>query len=347
MPDLREDVHSSVEDSDSDSDSDSDADVTASAVPPRVFTPVSRSSSHHSVLCDSPVPMMCSELALMSTFSSDTDPDLTDVQRKLQPLPAPVSPVSASRSLEIFLAYDILLLDSAADQPQLAVPLLPLPGDLQLLADAAHERLPASAHHSPSLEPSSSVVPPPPPQDLSREGPFDPYCAAADTGDIPLIPAGLPGCQYQMTSYDSSEVADVDPAYGLQLDHPRFLEYVGTPESARLLTRAPGHWVQTMDKDICVAAALQLQREAGLMTSNLQVLGQFVTSLNRISSEMMRFAFGVFPSDAVDAILLVPRPHRANGLRRPPRGPIVPGPLPLSACNNCRQCLDCFPELSK
>ena len=194
VPDLREDVHSSVEDSDSDSDSDSDADVTASAVPPRVFTPVSHSSSHHSVLRDSPVTMMCSEPVLMSMFSNDTDPDLADVQRKLQPLPAPVSTVSASRSLENFLAYDIMLLDSAADLPQLAVPLLPLPGDLQLLADAAHELLPASAHHSPSLEPSSSVVPPPPPpQDLSREGLFDPYCAAADTGDVPLIPAGLPG----------------------------------------------------------------------------------------------------------------------------------------------------------
>ena len=40
-----------------------------------------------------------------------------------------------------------------------------------------------------------------------------------------------------MTSYDRAEVADVDPVYGLQLHHPRFLEYVGAPESARLLTR--------------------------------------------------------------------------------------------------------------
>ena len=62
-----------------------------------------------------------------------------------------------------------------------------------------------------------------PPQDLSQEGPFDPYCAVADTGEVPLIPVGLPGCQYRMTSYDSAEVADVDPAYRLQLHHPRFL----------------------------------------------------------------------------------------------------------------------------
>ena len=202
-----------------------------------------------------------------------------------------------------------------------------------------------SAHHSPSPEPSSSVVCPR--QDLSREGP---YCAADDTGDVPLVPAGLPGCRYRMTSCDSAEVADVDPAYGLQLHHPRFLEYVGAPESVRLLTRTPEHWVHTMDRDVAVAAALQLQRHSGLMSSNLQVLGKFVTSLNRMSSEVVRLTFGaeVFPSDAVNAISPVPRVHRAAeymagmGVWRPPRGPAVCGPLPSTTCNNCRQCLDCF-----
>ena len=69
-----------------------------------------------------------------------------------------------------------------------------------------------------------------------------------------------------------------------------------------------------MDRGDAVAAALQLQHDAGLMTSNLQVLGQFVTSLNHLSSEVMRLAFGkeVFPSDAVDASLLVPHVPRAT-----------------------------------
>ena len=74
----------------------------------RVFTPpgdpvsppASRSSSRHSLHRNSPVPMLSSEPAVMSSFSSDMDPDLTDVLRKLQPLPAPVSPVSASQSME-------------------------------------------------------------------------------------------------------------------------------------------------------------------------------------------------------------------------------------------------------
>ena len=125
--------------------------------------------------------------------------------------------------------------------------------------------------------------------DLSREGPFDPYCAPAGTGDIPLTPMDLPGYRYRMTSYESAEVAHVDPVYGLQLHHPRFLEFVGAPESARFLTRTPSHWVATLDRDNAVSAALQLQHNAGLMSSNLQVLGQFVTSLNRISSEKSPF----------------------------------------------------------
>ena len=47
-----------------------------------------------------------------------------------------------------------------------------------------------------------------------------------------------------------------------------------------------------MDREEAVSAALQLQHDAGLMMTNLQVLGQFMTSLNRISSEVMQLAFG-------------------------------------------------------
>ena len=39
-----------------------------------------------------------------------------------------------------------------------------------------------------------------------------------------------------------------------------------------------------MNRDQAISAALQLQRDIGLIMSNLQVLGQFVTSLNRMSS---------------------------------------------------------------
>ena len=133
----------------------------------------------------------------------------------------------------------------------------------------------------------------------------------------------------------------------MQLHHPRFLKCVGAPESARLLTRSPSHWVANLDRDNAVWAALQLQ--------HLQVLGQFVTSLNRMSSEVMRLAFGEesFPLDAMNAISPVPQAHRAAhymasmGLWRSLGGPCDPGPLPMSACDNCRNCADCFPELER
>ena len=68
----------------------------------------------------------------------------------------------------------------------------------------------------------------------------------------------------------------------------------------------------------------------------------------------MRLAFGpeLFPSEAVNVVAPVPRVHRtathmsAMGLRRPPVGPGVPGPMPVSYCNNCLNCQNCFPEKS-
>ena len=132
-------------------------------------------------------------------------------------------------SLDSLLAYNISLLENATD---LAPPLVPLPGDLQLLADTALEQRLELTPLSPRPGPSSSIVPPMP--DLSWDGPFDPYCAPADTGVPPLTPPDMPCCRYRMTSYESAEVADVDPAYGLQ-HHPCFLEFVGWPGGSRTI----------------------------------------------------------------------------------------------------------------
>ena len=46
-----------------------------------------------------------------------------------------------------------------------------------------------------------------------------------------------------MTSYDVEHSGpDFTPAYGVQLHDLRLLEYVGAPESARLLSRSPEYW---------------------------------------------------------------------------------------------------------
>ena len=62
-----------------------------------------------------------------------------------------------------------------------------------------------------------------------------------------------------------------------------------------------------MRREKTLAAALQLPHDAGLIMSNIQVLGQFVTSLNWMASEIMRVAFDwePFPSEAVLLFVLL------------------------------------------
>ena len=201
----------------------------------------------------------------------------------------PDSPATMDQYLSV--EGDLLLGDTA---DLLLLSLLPLP--------VTDDSVPGSYVVSPAGEPvvvTSDVMP-----DLSREGPFDVHQDALESGATPQTLESIPGCQYRMTSYDDADRCDLDPAYGFHLHDPRLLEYVGAPESARLLSRAPDYWLHHMGRDRAIAAALQLQHDAGLIMSNLQVLGQFVTSLNRMSSEVMQLAFAdePFPSEVVQAV---------------------------------------------
>ena len=165
----------------------------------------------------------------------------------------------------------------------------------------------------------------------------------------------LQGCQYRMTYDEDNNSSEFDPAYGIHVHDPRLLEYVGAPESARLLSRRPEYWLHHMGHKKTLSAALQLQHDAGLILSNIQVLQQFVTSLNRMSSEVMRVAFDrePFPSEVVLTVAPTHRVRRAAhymaamGLWRPPSTQGIHGPLPWSSCNACMSCADCFPDLPK
>ena len=120
--------------------------------------------------------------------------------------------------------------------------------------------------------------------DKSWEGPFDVHQDRSASGASPRVLDGMQGCQYRMASYDERNGGPhFSPAYGIQLHNPRLLEYVGAPESARLLSRSPEYWLHHLGHEKTLAAALQLQHDAGLILSNVQVLQQFVTSLNRTS----------------------------------------------------------------
>ena len=151
-------------------------------------------------------------------------------------------------------------------------------------------------------------------EDVTREGPFDAVASPMDTEDSPLVTTGLLGCPYRITSYTGPALSDMKPAFGLQLHHPRFLEFIGALESALLLYHSPSFWVDQLGEECAMAVAVNLQRDAGLMMSNLQILSQFVTSLHRMSSEMMSIGIGsvVFPADEIADLSTAPRATRAT-----------------------------------
>ena len=88
-----------------------------------------------------------------------------------------------------------------------------------------------------------------------------------------------------------------------------------------------------LGEECAMASAVNLQRDAGLMMSNIQILPQFVTSLHRMSSEMMSIGVGhvVFPAEEVAKLSMTLRAQRAAkymtamGLWRPPSRPVLLG----------------------
>ena len=171
--------------------------------------------------------------------------------------------------------------------------------------------------------------------DWSRE--FDIHqdhpCSVAS----PQLVQDTQGCLFRMTSYDvESDGPNFAPEHGVQVHDPRLLEYVGAPESARQTSRNPEYWVHHMGREKVLSAALQLQHDAGLILSNVQVLQQLVTSLNRTSSDMLLAVHGrqPFPSSAIQQVMPSYRVCRAAhymmamGLWRPPVDTGIRTPLP-------------------
>ena len=190
--------------------------------------------------------------------------------------------------------------------------------------------------------------------DLSREGPFDIHQDRPHSGASPRLLQGTHGCPFWMTSYDEENSGpDFTPAYGVQLHDPRLLKYVGAPESARLLSRSPEYWVHHMGREKTLSAVLQLQHDAGLILSNVQVLQQLVTALNRTSSDVLRAVHGrrSIPTSAMHQVMPSYRVRRAAhymtamGLLWPPIAQEIRGPLPLATCNACISCSDWFPDV--
>ena len=142
-------------------------------------------------------------------------------------------------------------------------------------------------------------------------------------------------------------------SYDEENSGPDFTHMVSSSMSARLLSRSPEYWVHHMGWEKALSASLQLQHDAGLILSNVQVLQQLVTALNRTSSDVLRAVHGrrPFPTNAMQQVMPSYRVRRAAhymtamGLWRSPAAPEIRGPRPLATCNACMSCSDCFPDV--
>ena len=113
-----------------------------------------------------------------------------------------------------------------SDAPAMTFPVYPLPSGLAVLPVSSRSAQTVLAWGV-SLHQDKWSTGVPRTCAVSREGLFDAYCSPMDTGDSPLIATGLPGCLFRITSYTGPAVADTNPAFGMQLHHPRFLEFIG------------------------------------------------------------------------------------------------------------------------
>ena len=102
---------------------------------------------------------------------------------------------------------------------------------------------------------------------LAREGPFLLSSSLHCFGD---------GCAFRNMTYRPSDYTTPTGEFGVPMHHPLFLKWIGVPESASLLEMGPGMWLHSLSRDQAMDAALQLHKDVCLMTTNLDVLDQYV-----------------------------------------------------------------------
>ena len=80
---------------------------------------------------------------------------------------------------------------------------------------------------------------------LAREGPF-----LVERSPESIRSLG-PGCAFRNTTYRMSDYAEPVGDYGLPLNHPRFVEWIGVPQSAGLIELSGRQWVSQRDWGSC------------------------------------------------------------------------------------------------
>ena len=138
---------------------------------------------------------------------------------------------------------------------------------------------------------------------LAREGPFPNEHSQAS-----LRVLGK-GCAFRHTTYKWEDHARPDGGLGVPLNHPRFLEWLGAPNSAWLLEMSPGHWCDTLSRDQAMTAAMQLHRDACLMQTNLDILDQYALALHGTASKLLQSTIGGGPYPGAEVATAAPGTH--------------------------------------
>ena len=212
----------------------------------------------------------------------------------------PVSPIVPDSSVDSVTA----IMESSREEsftPSEVVVIVPPAGDVrpvqteaELLADSPHptnEGLLADLLWAPVAprplgisergDPCSSATDKVPWWRIAREGPF---LAQRSTATLRSIGAE---CAFRCTSYRASDYASPTGEFGIPLNHPRFLEWIGVPELANLLEIGPGRWINALSRDKAMAMAVRLQRDVYLMETNLDIVDQYALSLQSTASKMI------------------------------------------------------------
>ena len=180
----------------------------------------------------------------------------------------------------------------------------------------------ATSHSAPGVAPATPVADPP--LGLFCEGCFDASASPGATRDHPLITIPWDGCPYLVTSYRDDDDSSLDSSFGVQVHHPRFLEWVGRRSRPACST---GH--RRSGYRSCHGRTRCMQRcSFSAMSSNLTVLHQYAISLHRTATDLLHSVFcrEFFPYAAVNDAAPVPRVLRASAhlaaihLWRPPVG---------------------------
>ena len=159
---------------------------------------------------------------------------------------------------------------------------------------------------------------------LAREGPFP-----NERSQASLRVLGK-GCLFRHTTYEWEDHARPKGGLGVPLNHPRFLEWLGTPDTAWLLEMSPGHWCDTLSRDRALTAAMQLHKDACLMQTNLDILDQYALALHGTAMTLLQRTIGGGSFPGMEVLTGAPGAHarmvsvqmEALGLWRPTMDPL-------------------------